>query len=82
MHEYVECGNGFGSSNLLTAPCAHSSADRQQIIQMLPALLRDINWILADTREVSSSLWPVMELVRLALVPVVVTSSTRSFLTA
>lgn len=72
MHEHVECGNGFGSSNLLTALYVHSSPDRQRIIKMLPAALRDKNQILAYTCKVSSSLvaWPTI--VRLALMHVAV----------
>ncbi len=72
MHEHVECGNGFGSGYLLTAVYVHSSPDRQRIIKMLPAPLRDPNQILACTCKVSSALvaWPGR--VRLALMHVVV----------
>lgn len=52
----MECGNGFGSGNLLTAPCVNSYPDRPGIIKMSPALLNSRVEILAYTCKVSSSL--------------------------
>lgn len=51
----MECGNGFGSGNLLTALCVNSYPDRPGIIKMSPALLNSRVEILAYTCKVSSS---------------------------